>query len=177
MVGLTIPRASDESWFPWDTPNSWMQVKPVDDPQEQRRLEQVHEREVAEAEAHADTRGYGYGTHHDEDGEEEWDEQTVSWHDDKAWSWALIPPDAARGSPWHWQEPENEAPSTNNIAPSEPEAGPSLSPESEPTPENAPASPSYSPLPSPRGWPTPDPSTGGWGSPGYVPQPAPGGWG
>ena len=130
---------------------------------------------MTEAEANTVTRGYG--AHHDEDGEEEWGEQAVSWHDDETWSWALIPPDVAEGSPWRWQEPESEAPSTpdsephysdtlgyvTGIAPSEPEAGPPQSPEPEPRPENAPTSPSYSPQSSPGGWPLPQPSTGGWG--------------
>ena len=146
-----------------------MQVKPVDDPQEQQRLEQIHEKEVAEAEAYADTRGYGYGTDHDKDGEEEWDEPSVSWHDDEAWSWALIPPDATRGSPWHWQEPEEEASSVTIITPSRSEAGPSLAPEPEPRSESAPESPSS--FPTPEGWPT------RWGYPSGATQPAPGGWG
>ena len=110
VIELTIPGASHELWAPWDTPTSWMQVKPVNHPEEQRRLQQIHEKEVTEAEATAVTGGYG--AHLDEDGEEEWDEQAVFWHDDETWGWALIPPDVAEGSPWRWQEPESEAQST-----------------------------------------------------------------
>ena len=169
VVRLTVPRASDDFFRAlWDTPNSWMQVTPVDDQQEQQRLEQIHEKEVAEAEAYA-SRGYGYGRDHDADDEEEWDEQTVPWHDDEAWSWAFIPPEATRGSPWHWQEPEEDASSVSIIIPPRSEAGPSLAPQPAPSSEGAPDSPSS--FPTPEGWPT------SWGSSSGATQPSPGGWG
>ena len=172
MAKLSIPRASEY------TPNSWMQVKPVTDPQEQLRLEQIHKREAAEARAYA-TRSYSYGTYDDEGDEGEWEEQTWSWHDDEAWSWAFIPPEATRGSPWYWREPEEEAASTDRPIPApEPAPAPIDYETLYPTPEGGPtswgSSHNYNPQTQPSnngGWAVFDGSTphgGGWG-----PAPAP----